>query len=119
MEVGGPNSVLARKHGVHIHFVGVAEPPEDYQERLVLIAPDRFRHLRLYALDLHDLVLAKLTRNHPVDIEDVKYLAQQKLLNPNILRERYLRELRPRLSNEKRHDLTLELWLSYFEGPSR
>lgn len=118
MEVAGRDSALARKHGIHIHYVAGAEAPEDYQERLIPIVPDRFRYLRLFALDVHDLILAKLTRNYPVDIEDVKYLAQEKLLNPDILRERYLHELRPRLSNEKRHDLTLELWLSYFEEPA-
>lgn len=114
LQLAGPDSRLARKYGIHIHFVGVAEPPEDYQERLVPIAPGHFQKLRLYALELHNIVLAKLTRNHPVDIEDVKYLAQKGLLKPDVLRGRYERELRPRLSNQKKHELTLALWLSYF-----
>ncbi len=120
MDIGGPESKLAKKYRICFHYVGVAEVPEDYEQRLVQMFPGRFSNLRLFALELHDLVLAKLTRNSPVDIEDVRFLAKKKALDPGTLRNRYENELRPRLPNQERHDLTLQLWLSYFEnGGSR
>jgi hypothetical protein len=57
--------------------------------------------------------LSKLTRNSPVDREDVKFLMRRAPLDPKVLQERYRRELRPYLSNEARHDLTLALWLDF------
>jgi hypothetical protein len=60
---------------------------------------------------VHDLVLAKLVRNSPVDLEDAKFLARTGRLNETVLPQRYEKELRPYLANEKRHDLTLRLWL--------
>ena len=45
------------------------------------------------------------------------YLAETLHLSPEVLAERYTRELRPYLANETRHDLTLKLWLEIgFEG---
>ncbi len=79
------------------------------------IFPGRLSKLRLLSLDAHDLVLAKLPRNYPVDDEDVEFLIKRGVLSPSILRERYKTELRPYLSNEERHDTTLKVWLEYFE----
>ena len=73
--------------------------------------PGEFIRLRLFALEVHDLVLAKLVRNSPVDLEDAKFLAKTGRLNETVLKQRYEKELRPYLANEKRHDLTLKLWL--------
>ena len=73
--------------------------------------PDEFIRLRLFALEGHDLVLSKLVRNSPVDLEDARFLARTGRLTENILKQRYEKELRPYLANEKRHDLTLKLWL--------
>ena len=67
--------------------------------------------MRLLAFEVHDTVLSKLSRNHPKDLEDAQFLAKAGWLDPEILRQRYRRELRPNLANERRHDLTLELWL--------
>jgi hypothetical protein len=48
-----------------------------------------FDHLHLSALEVHDLVLAKLSRNHPKDLEDTKFLATAGWIKPGILRKRY------------------------------
>ncbi len=109
--IAGRNSKLAKKYGLYFQYVTVADVPENYEERLVEIFRGRFSHLHLFALEVHDLVLAKLVRNHPVDLEDVKFLAKVGFLNQKTLRERYKGELRPNLSNQERHDLTLELWI--------
>jgi hypothetical protein len=73
----------------------------------------------LLALDPHDLALAKLDRNSPVDREDVAHLARVVPLDPDVLRERYRAELRPVLTGDlRRHDRTLEMWIAaYFGGP--
>jgi hypothetical protein len=109
--IAGRGSALAEKRGLSFQYVTVADVPEDYSERLTELLPGQFFRLRLLALDVHDLVLAKLVRNSPVDLEDAKFLANAGELNERILKQRYERELRPNLSNETRHDLTLELWL--------
>ena len=109
--IAGPESKLAEKHHLYLDCVTISEPPDDYKERLVEMFPQRFSNLRIYALDVHDLVLAKLTRNSPVDLEDVKFLASEGHLDANVLRERYTKELRPYLYPPEKHDLTLELWI--------
>jgi hypothetical protein len=49
---------------------------EDFAARLTELFPGSFARLRLFGLDVHDLVLAKLARNSPVDLEDAKFLAK-------------------------------------------
>jgi hypothetical protein len=109
--IAGQNSALSKNHGLYFQYVTVADVPEDYTVRLTELFPGEFARLRLFALDVHDLVLAKLARNSPVDLEDAKFLASTGRLNEAILKQRYETELRPYLANEKRHDLTLKLWL--------
>jgi hypothetical protein len=112
--VAGPESALAKKHKVHVQHVTVADYPEDYEGRLQEIFPRRFTNLCLLALDPHDIVLSKLTRNSPVDDSDVEFLVRRGVLDPAVLRERYEKELRPNIFNQQKHDTTLKLWLDYF-----
>ena len=60
---GGQDSVLHKTHGVYLDVVTVATHPDSYESRLTEMYPGVFRHIRLLALDPHDLVLTKLTRN--------------------------------------------------------
>ena len=76
LQKAGKASELHKKHGVYLDFVAVASCPHDYRERLTEMFPGTYQRLRLYALDLYDLVLTKLTRNIERDREDVKYLAR-------------------------------------------
>lgn len=116
LAIAGAESKLGRKHKVHVQYVGIGDVPEEYEKRLTEMFPQRFSSLRLFALEVHDLVLSKLTRNSPKDAEDVKFLAAGKAISSVVLQERYYRELRPRISNGERHDLTLKLWLEeYFD----
>jgi hypothetical protein len=110
-QTAGRDSTLAKKHGLYFQYVTVADVPEDYADRLTELFPGCFSRLRLLALDVHDLVLAKLVRNSPVDLEDAKFLAKTGRLDKAVLKQRYENELRPNLANESRHDLTLKLWL--------
>jgi len=120
LEVAGRGSKLAARYKLRIDYVTVADYPEGYEQRLVEMFPRHFSNLRLSALEAHDLALAKLTRNSPIDRGDVEFLAKAGYLDPNVLMERYGNELRPYLTSEERHDLTLKLWLeAYFPKQQR
>jgi hypothetical protein len=110
--LGGQGSELHRRFKVYLQPVTVASYPEDYESRLIRMWPGlTLKHLRLYALEAHDLALTKLERNSDVDRRDICDLAAAGLINPTTLRERYKTEFRPNLvSNVERHDLTLKLW---------
>jgi hypothetical protein len=76
--------------------------------------PGTWRRLHLFALEAHDLALSKLERNYERDRDDVQQLARAGHLRPEVLSERYYHELRPLVTNESRHDLTLRLWLDSY-----
>jgi hypothetical protein len=116
-KLAGPDSVLARAHGLRLQHVTVASVPDHYDERLTPLWPRRFARLTLLTLEPHDLALSKLARNSPIDREDVARLARAVPLDPALLRERYQRELRPIIIGDvARHDRTLALWLeAYFD----
>jgi hypothetical protein len=114
-EIAGKGSELHLKHRVYLDAVTVATPPEGYDQRIVPMYPRVWRHLRLYALEANDIALSKLERNHERDRGDVQQLARAGHLDPEVLRERYHRELRPNfLAHEGRHDLTLKPWLEAY-----
>jgi Nucleotidyltransferase of unknown function (DUF6036) len=115
LHLAGKGSMLHHKHGVYLDLVTVVTLPEDYDQRLIEMFPNSFKHLRMFALDPYDLALAKLERNIQRDRDDVKYLARQTSFNLDVLKERYERELRPYLGNPAREDLTLQLWLEAIE----
>ena len=116
--LAGAGSRLALKYKLYFQHVPTISLPEDYEARLTEMCPGRFKNLHLYAPDPYDLILSKLERNSQKDRDDVAFLAQSLHLSPEVLRERYKKELRPYLANEGRHDLTLKLWVdACFEGP--
>ena len=115
--MAGQGSRLDKRYKIHLEHVAVNTLPEDYEARLVEMFPGQFRKLRLYAPDPYDLILSKLERNSQKDRDDVEFLARSLHLGPQVLRERYEKEWRPYVTNETRHDLTLNLWLdTCFEG---
>jgi hypothetical protein len=115
VEIAGKGSELHKRHRVYLDAVTVATPPEDYEERLIPLFPGAWDRLQLFALEAHDIALSKLERNLERDRGDVQALARAGYLDPQVLRERYYRELRPSLlAHEARHDLTLQLWLEAY-----
>jgi hypothetical protein len=116
MKVAGKGTKLGEKHHLHFHRVTVAICPDGYEARLIDITPKGFHRLRLMALEVHDLVLAKLSRNSPRDRADVEFLSRKGALNRRLLMERFEAELRPYVLNEAREALTLQLWLDEFLG---
>ncbi|MDO8794754.1 MAG: DUF6036 family nucleotidyltransferase [Vicinamibacterales bacterium] len=110
-KLAGRGSQLHARHKVYIDIVTVASVPEDYEARLVPLFPSTFTHLRLKALEVHDLVLAKLARNIDRDREDVRRLATDGKLDAAVLQRRYDEELRYQSGRPEREDLTLRLWI--------
>jgi len=117
--LAGKGSQLHRQYGIYMDFVTVATVPEDYDQRLTEMFPGEFRRLRLLALDPYDLALAKLERNIQRDRDDVKHLARTIPFDLDLLKDRYLKELRPLLGNPEREDLTLRLWIEAIEEDRR
>lgn len=110
--VAGRDSELDRRIHVYLQVVRVAMYPQDYESRLVSMWPGRFRRLRLFALEAHDLALTKLERNSEVDRQDVQRLAAGGWINEAMLKERYETEYRPNLgAGEEKLDLTVKLWV--------
>lgn len=57
----------------------------------------KLEHFGLYDLEAHDLALTKLERNADVDRQDVLELSRAGYVDPEILRDRYVKEVRPNL----------------------
>lgn len=111
LKIAGKTSALARKYKVYLDFVTIATVPDDYASRLIEVYLGEFRNLRLMAFEPHDLALAKLERNQDHDRDDVRRLAVSPGLDVNVLQDRYQSEMRWKLGNPAREDLTLELWI--------
>src|SRR5213594_2015072 len=111
LRIAGEGTPLAAKHSLCFQRVTIAVYPEDYETRLVDITPKSLHKMRLMALEVHDVVLAKVSRNSARDRSDVEFLAKEGLIDPHVLKERFHAELRPYVLNETRETLTLELWL--------
>jgi hypothetical protein len=111
--LAGLGSALHRRYRLYVQHVAVATPPSGYADRMARMFPAApWKQLKLFALDAADLALTKLERNAERDREDVLRLAQAGLLDPRVLKQRYVDELRPYLlSKHAWHDKTLELWI--------
>jgi hypothetical protein len=87
--IGGKASRLFVKHRVFLDPVTVATFPENYVSGLNQIYPGAWKQLELQAMEVHDLVLAKVERNSARDRYDVMSLAKAGLLDTEMLRQRY------------------------------
>lgn len=115
VSAGQKGSALHDEYKIYLDPVTIATPPDDYEQRLSEMFPGCLENIRLFALDPYDIALTKLERNSPKDREDVKFLARTVPFDLNILRERYVKELRDYLFVPEREDLTLKLWIEMIE----
>jgi len=91
--------------------------PEDYESRLTEMYPGQLQHIRLLAPDALDLALMKLDRNQDRDIEDVKFLPGERLINSAELKQRYDTEMRPYVPMaESTLDITLRFWMETIDA---
>jgi len=114
-ERAGQGSDLHRRHKIYLDIVTVCDHPDSYEDRLTELFPGTYKNLRLFALEVHDLVLAKLRRNSTRDREDIRFLAKKVPLDIEVLKERYAKELRPYLASPASDDLTMKLWVAMIE----
>ncbi len=110
--IAGTGTELHRRFEVQVHPVAIVTYPEDYAARLIPMWETLpVNHLRLFALEAHDLALTKLERNQDVDRDDISELAEKGLLDESTLEERYRAEVRPNIvAGADRCDLTMEIW---------
>jgi hypothetical protein len=105
---------LHKKHRVYLDPVTIATAPDAYRTRLRPLFAGFWKHVRLYALDPHDLALAKLERNFERDRDDVQRLVKAGLVSRERVLSLYHEEMRPYLSRETWHDQTIQLWIESF-----
>lgn len=106
---------LHKRHRVYLDYVNVVAYPCEYESRLQEMFFGVFHHLHLMALDPYDLALTKLERSSGRDRSDIQHLAHTVPFDLNILRERYMTELRPYLLDPEREDKTLKFWIEDIE----
>jgi hypothetical protein len=112
IEAGGKGSALARKHRVYLDFVGIAQVPYEYEDRLVAIYDGVFENLHLQVMDPYDIALCKLKRDSDRDFQDMLFLARSIPFDLGIFEQRYREELRPYLfGSVSEADFTFERWL--------
>src|SRR5262249_54775218 len=116
LRIAGEGTPLAVRHSLYFQRVSIAVYPDEYETRLIDTTPRSLRKLRLMAMEVHDVVLAKLSRNSSVDRSDVKFLAERGIISRRVLEERFEAELRHYVLNEAREKQTLELWLAEYFG---
>lgn len=107
----GEGSALHEKHGVYLQQVTIAQMTECYEDRLTEMFPGRFNNLRLYALEVYDLALSKLTRNSEKDREDLLRMVNSEEFNLHEFEERYDKEFRVYVE-DTRHRTTFRFWLN-------
>jgi hypothetical protein len=113
MEIAGLGSKLSRKHKLYFQQVGIAEVPENYEDRLVKLDLGLER-LKILVLEEYDLVLSKLGRCSPKDAFDVKFISSKINQNFEELCRRWEIEMKPWVANADRQKTTLQLWREYF-----
>lgn len=114
LKLAGEGSALHAKHGVYLQKVTVNNYPASYDERLKPIFAGIYTKVRLFGLDPYDLALSKLERNTARDRQDVGHLVHFVPLDPAVLRDRYMTDMRPYMGRPEREDLTIKLWLEEF-----
>jgi hypothetical protein len=76
------------------------------------------KKLTLRVLEPYDLLLSKLTRNNPKDMQDVQATVKQLGLKFEVLMQRFQTEM-SWVANRDRHEQTLNVvWKDYFDSPA-
>ena len=111
MREGGKGSPLAIEHKVHLDFVGIANPPYEYESRLRPMYEGAFQHLHLFVMDPYDVALTKLKRDSDKDFQDMLQLAERIPFDLDVFEKRYREELRDNTTGTpEANDLTFSRW---------
>jgi len=113
LAIAGLGSKLAKKHKLYLQRASIADLPSNYEDRLVELDL-RLYHLRIFTLEIYDLVLSKICSPRPKDFEDAKYLITTQNLVYNLLYARWQSDLQSLIPHPERHETTLRLLKDYF-----
>ena len=92
---------------IPFQFVGVAELPENYEDRLEKLRDCSFVNLTVLIPEAHDLVLARFMRGDIRDFEAAKELHSRRPLDADVLVSRYLDEMGAAMGDQGRLDLNV------------
>ena len=111
MREGGKGSPLAIKHKIYLDFVGIANPPYDYESRLRPLYKAAFQHLHLLVMDPYDVALTKLKRDSDKYFQDMLHLAEKIPFDLDVFEKRYKEELRDNTTGRPEdNDVTFNRW---------
>jgi len=113
LAIAGLGSRLAKKHKLYLQRASVADLPYNNEDRLSELDLG-LNNLRIFALELYDLVLSKICSPRPKDFEDAKYLITTQNLAYNPLYARWQSDLQSLIPHPERHETTLRLLKDYF-----
>jgi len=91
-KLAGKGSVLSKKHHLYIDFVKQGFPflPATANFSKNLAINKNLQHFKIEALDITDVVVAKLAPFRAKDIEDIQSVVELGLIDPHKLLERFL-----------------------------
>jgi hypothetical protein len=108
----GLGSPLSQRHRVYLDFVGMANPPINYDQRLCPMFPGVFRRVGLFVMDPYDVALTKLKRDSDKDVQDVLQLAAKIPFDLDLFEDRYIAELRDNtVGSAKDNDAVFYRWI--------
>jgi hypothetical protein len=91
LAIAGRGSGMDRRHRMYLDFVSEALPflPSEPRWRPVDRLGSELRHFRLEALDVIDVVIAKLARFHKTDRDDIAAMAERDLIDAPLFAQRF------------------------------
>jgi len=91
-ELAGPKSELARIHGIFLDIVSRHTPFLPHQPNWIAMDAlnERLRSFQVFALDVQDVIVAKLKRFNENDKSDIQAMIERDLVDHGWLVERFL-----------------------------
>ena len=104
----GKDSPLALKHGIYVSSVYAINLtiPNDWRNRCQLLDIP-MKRLRIFVASVEDIVLGKLARMEPKDLEDIFSLYDHHLLDPNKIIDRLRQNKKELQKPEYRNNVKL------------
>lgn len=101
---------------VPVQFVGLFEPPYNYEERLIVLDRLQLSKLQIFIPDKHDLALMKTVRGYENDIQAIEEMHLEHPLGLEILVERFMTEMTQAIGDPHRTRLNFLLLVERLYG---
>ena len=98
---------MATGLGIPVGPAGVADAPNEFEDRLVILDVPGLRKLRVMVPERHDLVLMKTLRGYENDLEAAVEIHARHGLDFETLMGRYIGEMDHVTGDRRVHDLNL------------